>query len=464
MGINDIIFNIDTNGLITDLQKLIRIPSVSARKQNLEECAKEIVSLMKKIGINSELIYYQHTNNKDNAEEKLIPPIVYGEVKSKANPHGKTILFYNHYDVQPEEPLDLWEYDPFSGKIIDDKIFGRGSSDDKGELITRLKAVEYLLKETGDVPINIKFLVEGEEEIGSINISKYLEQFKEKFKSDIVIWEFGYIDQNEKPIISLGMKGLLYVELTAKGASRDVHSSLAVIIENPAWRIVSALATLVDKSGKILIKDWYNEVKELSDEEIKITENEPFDEEAFKKEYGINKFLNGMSKNKIKRVLINEPTCNIAGLSAGYAGKGAKTIIPSKAKAKIDFRLVPYMDPVVQFERLKKHLKENGFDDIKLTLIHGEAAGRTNINDPYVKIVQASANEVFGDSIISISSAGTGPMYNFINLLKVPCISIGGTFIFSKIHSPNEYARIDLLEKTTKCMIKIINNISKSKI
>ncbi|MGN6821566.1 MAG: M20/M25/M40 family metallo-hydrolase, partial [Candidatus Nitrosocosmicus sp.] len=175
---NDLnIKEIDIDKLIIDLQRLIRIPSVSAKKQNLEECAKEIVKMMKEIGISSELIYFEIDNNAPT-----IPPIVYGEVKSKSNPNGKTILFYNHYDVQPEEPLDLWDYNPFEGTIKENKIFGRGASDDKGELITRLKAVEYLLKNTGDVPCNIKFLVEGEEEIGSNNISKYINKFKNKFK------------------------------------------------------------------------------------------------------------------------------------------------------------------------------------------------------------------------------------------------------------------------------------------
>ena len=446
---------IDTNKLINDLQRLIRIPSVSAKKQNLEECAKEIVKIMQEIGISSELIYFDIDDDAHSA-----PPIVYGEVKSKANPNGKTILFYNHYDVQPEEPLDLWEYNPFEGIVKGNKIFGRGASDDKGELITRLNAVEYLLKQTGDVPLNIKFLVEGEEEIGSNNISKYINKYKNKFKTDVVIWEFGYIDQKEHPIISLGMKGLLYIEMTAIGPSRDVHSSLAVLIENSAWKLVQALSTLVDKNGKILVKDWYKEIKTLTEEEIKIIENESFDEESFKKEYGINKFVYNSSGNDIKKALVNEPTCNITGLISGYTGEGAKTIIPSKATAKIDFRLVPDMNPKIQFERLKKHLEENGFGDIQLAWINGEAAGRTEISNPYVKLIQESANRVFGDSIISVSSAGTGPMYEFIKLLKAPCISIGGTYIFSRIHSPNEYARIDLLEKTTKCMITIINDIS----
>lgn len=459
MSSNNLTIDIDTQGLITDLQKLIKIPSVSARKQNLEECAKEIVEMMKGIGIEAELLYLLESDQKNSSS--IPPPLVYGEVKSKSNPNGKTLLFYNHYDVQPEEPIDLWDYEPFEGTVDGNLIYGRGASDDKGELVTRLKAIEYFLKNLGDVPINIKFIVEGEEEIGSNNISKYLKKYNEKFKADIVIWEFGYVDQEQKPIISLGMKGLLYVELTAQGPSRDVHSSLAVLIENPAWRIIKALSTMVDDKGKILIKDWYKEVKELSKEENIVVDNEPFDENSFKKEYGISKFINNLKGKGIKKALICEPTCNISGLNSGYSGPGAKTITPSKAMVKIDFRLVPNMDPMVQFNRLQNHLKENGFDDIKVTKIHGEAAGRTELNNRYVKVIQNSANEIFGDSIISISSAGTGPMFDFIDLLKAPCISIGGTYIFSRIHSPNEYARIDLLEKTTKCMIRIIDNISK---
>ncbi|MEJ7641561.1 MAG: M20/M25/M40 family metallo-hydrolase [Candidatus Nitrosocosmicus sp.] len=456
MAINDIISEIDVNKLINDLQRLIKISSVSARKQNLEECANEIVKIMKEVGIFAELIYL-NKNEKNEA-----PPIVYGEIKSKSNPNGKTILFYNHYDVQPEEPLDLWEFKPFEGIVKGNKIFGRGASDDKGELITRLSAVEYFLKHTGDVPVNIKFLVEGEEETGSNNISNYINKYKNKLKTDLVIWEFGYIDQKERPIISLGMKGLLYVEMTAMGPSRDVHSSLAVLIENPAWKLVQALSTLVNNDGTILVKDWHKEVKKLTEEEVKMIENEPFDEESLKKEYGIKKFVNNISGKNIKKALTSEPSCNISGLISGYTGEGAKTILPSKASVKIDFRLVPDMDPKLQFERLKKYLEENGFGDIQITNIHGESSGKTEINNPYVKLIQESANKVFGDSIISISSAGTGPMYDFINILKVPCISIGGTYIFSRIHSPNEYARIDLLEKTTKCIITIINNISKN--
>jgi acetylornithine deacetylase/succinyl-diaminopimelate desuccinylase-like protein len=453
----------EMNSFISDLQTLIRCPSVSAKQQNLFECAKIVLDIMNKAGIKSEILYLDNNNHLGSSgKQNVSPPIVYGEVKSKSNPDGVTILFYNHYDVQPEDPVELWEADPFGGKVEDDCIFGRGSADDKGELITRIKAVEYFLKKTEDVPCNVKFIIEGEEEIGSVHIEDYLAMYKQKLECDVVIWEFGYIDANYRPIISLGMKGLLYVELTAKGPARDAHSSLAVLIENPAWHLVRALNTLRDKNGKILIKEWYREVAEFTPEELYTISNESFDEQGFKEEYGINKFVNDMTGVETIKAYVGMPTCNIAGLASGYTGEGSKTVIPSTATAKVDFRLVPKMIPEKQFERLKSHLKENGFseDDMEVKLIHGETAARTSINDRFVKQVEESAKEVFGTVIISISSAGTGPMYLFSKIFNVPCISIGCTYIFSRIHSPNEFARIDLLNKMTKCIGGIMEKFS----
>lgn len=437
------------SALISDLQKLIQQPSVSAKNLGLEECSGLIVQMMKKSGIKAEILRIR----------KEITPAIYGEVRSKQNP-GKTLLFYNHYDVQPEEPLELWDDEPFSGKIKGNKIFGRGSADDKGELITRIKAVEAFLKTTGDVPCNIKFFIEGEEEIGSVHIEDYLKKYQKKLSCDAVIWEFGYVDEKDRPIISLGMKGLLYVELSKMESIRDAHSSLAVIIENPAWRLVEALKTLRDTDGKILIKDWYKEVDKFTNEDLKIIASEPFDENSFKKEYGIGKFVGNKKGVAIKKALVGEPTCNIAGFTSGYEGPGAKTVLPSKALVKIDFRLIPKMDPQKQLFRLKKHLKENGFGDIRVNLIHGEAAARTKISDPFVKTVKKAADDSFGTSTISVSSAGTGPMFSFVKFLNSPCIAIGSTYVFARIHSPNEFARIDLLKKTTKCMCKIIRNFA----
>jgi len=409
---------------------------------------------MVKAGIKTEVL------NLDLDEKKQAAPIVYGEVRSKANPNAKTILFYNHYDVQPEEPVEFWEEDPFSGKVKGNYIYGRGSADDKGELITRIKAVEYFLKKTDDVPCNVKFIVEGEEEIGSLNIEKYLSKYRHNLAADGVIWECGYVDEKNRPIISLGMKGLLYVELIARGPSRDVHSSLAVLIENPSWRLVQALNSIRNTKGKILIKDWYREVREFTSKELELVSREQFNEQEFKREYGVRKFVSDVRGIQARKALTSMPTCNIAGLAAGYAGQGAKTVLPSVAVAKIDFRLVPNMDPKKQLVRLTNHLKKQGFgNDIEIKFIHGEAASRTAVNEPFVKHVMDSAAETFGiEPIVSVSSSRTGPMHSFAKVLGTPCVSIGSTFIHARIHSPNEFARIDLLNKATKCIAAIMEN------
>ena len=439
------------DSLVLDLQTLIRQPSVSAKNEGIEECAKLVSKLLKKSGISSEILRLK----------KNVAPIVFGEIKSKQNP-GKTLMFYNHYDVQPAEPFDLWDDPPFSGTRKGNKIFGRGATDDKGELITRIKAVEACLKTTGDVPCNVKFVIEGEEETGSAHIEDYLKKYQKKFSCDGVIWEFGYVDAKNRPIIGLGMKGLLFVELSVKESIRDAHSSLAVLIKNPAWRLIDAIKTLRDTDGKILIKDWYKEVTPFSKIDLELIKKEPFDENVFKKEFGVKSFVGKKKGMAAKKALVGDATCNIAGFLSGYTGNGAKTVLPGDALVKIDFRLIPKMDPKKQILRLKKHLKSKGFEDVKIKVFHGEAAARTNSTDPFVTQVKNAADKSFGTSILNVSNAGTGPMYPFVDILKTPCISIGSTYMFSRIHSPNEFARIDLLKKTTKCMCLIMQNFGKN--
>jgi len=325
-------------------------------------------------------------------------------------------------------------------------------------LITRIKAVEACLKTTGDVPCNIKFVIEGEEETGSAHIEEYLKKYKKKFSCDGVIWEFGYVDAENRPIIGLGMKGLLFVELSVRESIRDAHSSLAVLIKNPAWKLIEAVKTLRDTDGKILIKDWYKEVTPFSKNDLEIIRKEPFDENVFRKEFEIKSFVGGKKGMDAKKALVGGATCNIAGFISGYTGGGAKTVLPGDALVKIDFRLIPKMDPKKQVLLLKNHLKTNGFHDIKIKVFHGEAAARTNSSDPFVSQVKDAADKSFGKSILNVSNAGTGPMYPFVDILNAPCISIGSTYMFSRIHSPNEFARIDLLKKTTRCMCLIMDN------
>jgi len=445
---------IDT--LTSQLQQLIRVPSVSAKKQvTITKCAKLVSEIMSKAGIKSELLKLDY-----NSEE--IAPVVYGEVKSKNNPDGKTILFYNHYDVQPPEPIELWDDDPFSGKIDGNLIFGRGASDDKGELITRIKAVQYFLDETGDVPCNVKFIIEGEEEVGSSHLEKYLIKYRQKFSCDATIWEFGYIDENETPIISLGMKGLLCVELHAICANADLHSGLAVLVENPAWRLVHALKTIRDENGTIIIRNWHEDIRDFSPEELECIKQEDFDISDFKKNYGLSNIFNENDTEKMKKASVGGVTSNISGLFSGYIGEGSKTVLPSKAMAKLDFRLVPDMMPEKQFELLRDHLYSNGFKDIQLKFLSGEPACRIPVNNEFVKLVEASALQEFGKIIKSISSTGTGPMWYFNNILKCPCVSIGCTYKYSRVHSPNEFVRIDLIKKSTRCIGNIIERYGKA--
>jgi acetylornithine deacetylase/succinyl-diaminopimelate desuccinylase-like protein len=439
------------NDLLKDLQTLIKQPSISAKNEGIEECAVLVAKMLKKAGISSEILRLN----------KTAAPLVFGEIKSKSNP-AKTLLFYNHYDVQPIEPLGEWNNPPFSGKIIGNKIFGRGASDDKGELITRIKAVESYLKEYKDVPCNIKFCIEGEEENGSENINEYLKKFKRKLSCDGVIWEFGYVDTKNRPIVGLGMKGLLYVELSIKESIRDAHSSFAAIIKNPAWRLIDALKTFRNSDGEILIDGWHDDILPLSKNDLKIIRKEPFDSSDFKKEYGIKEFVGDKNAFEAKKALVAGPTCNIAGIESGYTGDGAKTVLPSTAKVKIDFRLVPNMDPKKQVKLLKLHLKRNGFSDISIKVLNAEAAARTSINEEIVDVVCNSAKQIFGDYILNISNAGTGPMHAFVHVLRAPCVSIGSSYIFCRMHSPNEFAKIDLLNKTTKCLCLLIENFSRS--
>jgi acetylornithine deacetylase/succinyl-diaminopimelate desuccinylase-like protein len=321
------------------------------------------------------------------------------------------------------------------------------------------------------VPCNVKFIVEGEEEIGSVHLKDYIILYKENFKCDGVIWESGFVDTIGRPIISLGQKGILSIEIISKGPYRDVHSSLAALIENPAWSLIRLLNTLRDSDGKILIENWYDEVRDFTDEEISVIEKEPFDEDALKREYGIASLMNNAKGMEVKKAFAGMPTCNISGLLSGYVGEGSKTALPSTATARLDFRLVPDMAPQIQFERLKKHIKKYCIPDnsyngcsssntMDIRLLGAEPAARTSINHPFVNIIKEAAVEVYGDAIINVSSAGTGPMYYFDKLLGVPSVCIGGTEISNRSHSPNEYMRIDLLDKTIKCIVVILEKFA----
>jgi len=437
---------------LADLERLIRQSSVAAKNEGMKECAGLVVKMMEEIGVKAELL-----------ELPDAFPLVYGEIRSRSNPE-KTVLFYDHYDVQPAEPLELWETPPFEPSVRDGKMFGRGVADNKGNLVSRLKILESWLKTKGDIPCSFKFLVEGEEEIGSLNLERYFEKYSRKFSCDGVVWEFGGVDEDERPTITLGVKGILYVELEAKGPVRDVHSSTGAIVANPAWRLVRALDTLKDEKDRILIPHWYRGIKPFTKEELKYLKAEPLHETAIKGELGIKSFIGGMKGLEAKKALAGKPTCTICGLVSGWTGPGSKTVLPSKALAKIDFRLVLGQKPRILLAELKRHLKAKGYGDITVREHGMEEAARTPPNHPFVKAaVKAAEQEYPRPPVVSISSSGTGPMYLFTRDLKAPCICVGVGYPYTRAHSPNENIRIQDFVKGTKWLARTINNFARAK-
>lgn len=436
------------DSFVEDLVKLVKQPSVSAKGEGIEECAILVEKMLQEIGVSTKIIRGERGH-----------PVVYGEIKSKKS--GKTILFYNHYDVQPPEPLEKWMCKPFSGKIINGKVYGRGASDNKGNFVSRLKAVQTLLKVTGDVPVNIKFFVEGEEEIGSPNLEPVIKKYRDLFSADAAIWEFGGTDRRGRPNLYLGLKGVLSVELKASGASRDVHSANAPLIPNSAWRLAWALNLLKDKEENILIEGFYDNVLPPSSEEIECLKNIPFEEEEFKKELGLKEFLQNKSGLKALKALLYQPTCTINGFVSGYTGKGSKTVLPHEASAKLDFRLVPNQNPTEIFQKLIGYLKRHGFDDLEVIKYGSTEPTRTPINDPFVKLVAKTAEKVYGEkAVIYPTSAGSGPMHLFRNFLGYPVVSAGCSHPEANTHAPNENLKIESYIKGTKFIATLISDFA----
>jgi acetylornithine deacetylase/succinyl-diaminopimelate desuccinylase-like protein len=441
---------IDSNSqrFIQDLVRLVKQPSVSARKEGMQECAEIVEEMMRDIGISTRII-----------PEKEGNPVVYGEIKSKSS--QKTLLFYDHYDVQPPEPLEEWICKPFSGEIQDGRIYGRGAADNKGNIISRLKAVQAFVETTGNVPINIKFVIEGEEEIGSPHLAAVIQANKDLFSADAAIWEFGGTDRKGRPCIYLGLKGVLSVELRAKGASRDVHSANAPLIPNSAWRLVWALNTLKNEKDKILIDGFYDKVEPPSAQEIRYIREIPFEEEEEKKELGLDRFLHNVSGLEAVRALLHQPTCTINGFLSGYTGTGSKTVLPNKAMAKLDFRLVPHQMPDEIFHKLVQHLKNGGFGDIEVVRHGSTEPTKTPITDSFVQTVIKTAERVYKKkAVVYPTSAGSGPMHLFRNWLKYPVLSVGCAHAESRGHAPNENITVDGFVKGTKFIAAIIHDLS----
>lgn len=414
---------------VAELQRLCRQPSIAAQKVGIEETAEMVLSMLQGIG----------------AQARLIPvaqgsPVVYGTIGQ-----GKrTLIFYDHYDVQPPEPLEEWESDPFAAEIRQGVLYARGAADNKGDLVARLMAVEAYQKSRGELPLKIKFVFEGEEEVGSPHLGQFVEENRGLLEADGCIWEGGYKDISERPVIYLGLKGILYVELWAKGAQRDLHSSWATLVPNPAWRLVWTLATLKDENDRLTVDGLMAHVEEPPPEEEALLRKIPFEEEKLKADFGIPHFLGGVKGVEALKRHLYGPTCTICGFRSGYIGEGPKTVLPSEAMVKLDFRLVPNLEPRLVLDLLRKHLDRRGFGDLEIVEITAEQFAKSSPEAPIVQVALEAARAIYGqEPVVYPLEAGSGPMYHLSMALGIPAASgVGVGHAQSRIHAPNENIKI----------------------
>jgi len=434
---------------LEELKRYVSQPSISAQNLGLKECAQIVKEMLEKRGFKSQIM------STDGA------PVVFGERKGKSD---KTLLIYNHYDVQPPEPLELWESPPFEPEIRAGKMYGRGVSDDKSHLTSRLFALDAILDSEGELPCNVKFIVEGEEETSSVHLHDFIKENLETLKADACIWEFGGVDHRDMPMQYLGLRGICYVELSVESLGTDVHSGLGgSIFPNAAWRLVWALNSLKGPHERILIPGFYDDVVPPSARDYELMDKLPDVADEYKTRYGVKEFIKGLKGGtdlKIEEVFT--PTCTICGLTSGYQGPGSKTVQPARASAKVDFRLVPTQKPEDILKKLRAHLDEQGFKDIEINYLGGEPSARTDPDDPFIKIVVDTSTEIYESPMEIVPMVGgSGPSYPFVHDLGLPVATMGLGYPDTRAHAPNENIRLDLYLKHAKHMARVVKEFAK---
>ncbi|MGI6574937.1 MAG: M20/M25/M40 family metallo-hydrolase [bacterium] len=433
--------------LVQELQDICKQPSIAAQNIGMKETAAMIVAKMQSLGIDAQVIPIENGY-----------PVIFGGIQGKSD---KTILFYNHYDVQPPEPLDKWSSPPFAADIRDGKLYARGVADNKGSLYSRLQALEAILATGDELPINIKFLVEGEEEIGSPNLENFVLGHKDMLRADACIWESGHKDENDNPMTRLGNKGIAYLQLNVKTAETDFHSRMAPVIPNAAWRLVWALSTLKDVNDQILIDGFYDRIQPISEEELEALKAMPSQEGKLRHRAGIETFINDVSGLEFTNRLYNSPTCTICGFESGYTGEGQKTVLPCTAMAKIDFRLVVDQDPEEIQQLLREHLDRHGFSDIEIEPLSMYPPAKTSLKMPFVDILRESAACVYDKPlVVEPTATGSGPRFVFSSWTDMPIAGLGPGYAGALVHAPNENIRLQDYKEAIKHIIALLNRFS----
>jgi acetylornithine deacetylase/succinyl-diaminopimelate desuccinylase-like protein len=414
---------------IAELQRLLRQPSVAAQGHGMAETASIVEAMLRSAGF----------------EPRQVPtagfPVVYAE---KPGATGKVLSFYNHYDVQPADPLDEWDSDPWAAEIRDGRIWARGVADNKGNIAARVAAMRAWQVVRGQLPLTVKFIIEGEEEISSPSLMDFAVANPDLCAADACIWEFGGRDIDGRPQIHLGLKGICYVELRAKGARIDWHSSVATSVPNPAWRLIWALNAIKGNDGRVNIPGFYDSVKPPTEDEIEALKKLPDYESMRLEDLGIPEFLEGRTGLELHMHDYFQPTCTVSGFLSGYIGEGAKTVLPSRAKAKLDMRLVADQDPFTIHQSLRAFLDEHGFHDIESELLGAQYPSRTPSDAPIAKVVEETYEELYGQApVVYATSQGSGPWHQLCGQYGIDACTAGVGHAKSRAHAPNENIYVD---------------------
>ncbi|MFP5299116.1 MAG: M20/M25/M40 family metallo-hydrolase [Actinomycetota bacterium] len=418
---------------ISWLREACSIPTVADEPEALAQMAGWLEEKFRMLGGTVERLTYQ------GAPDALLARLGSGD---------RTLLIYDHYDVQPVDPIELWESKPFEPEIRDGRFYARGAADNKGDLIARLAGLHAHLEVHGGFPCSIKFLVEGEEETGSKSFDAISREYADRLTADGCIWEGHGIDHAGRPEFVFGAKGLAYVELTYRGLADDQHSSLAVVAPSPAWHMVEALATLRAPDGTVLIDGFYDDVIEPNDDDIEMLKGFPSEEEEERERLGVENFVNDVTGLDYLKRYFFEPTCNIAGIVSGFTIPNAsKTVLPKEIMAKLDMRLVPNQDPDEIVEKLRAHLDKRGYGDIEIQKHSMEHPVRSPADSLVARAALQAIDGVFDkEPAVAPMMIGTGPMWPMASeeRLGIPTVSPAGVHRpDSNIHAPNENCRID---------------------
>jgi len=429
---------------IEELSRLCAQPSVAAQNLGIEDCARMAADSLEARGFAVQIL---PTGGS---------PVVFGERKGRGD---RTLIVYDHYDVQPPEPLELWKTPAFEPTIREGRLYARGVADNKGNFVGRLHAIDAFLDAEGELPCNVKFIVEGEEEIGSVHLEPFIKAHQTMLAGDVCVWEVGGVDHENTPIQMVGLRGICYVELHARTANQDVHSGTGgSIFPNAAWRLVWALASLKDKDENILLPGFYEDVIPPTKREKELLAQAPDMMAYYKEKYDLDHFLKGIEDElELAIEAVYEPTCTICGLTSGYQGEGTKTVLPAEARAKVDFRLVPNQTPDKVLSQLREHLDAHGFEDIQIMDMGGNPPAKTDPDHPAVQMAVEAAKDVYEKPARVIPMiGGSGPNYMFQKYLGVPIISSGAGDSESRAHAPNESISLDLYVKGSKHFARIL--------